>query len=136
MPFTLMKSADSPHIAAAEGAMEFHRQDSRSQMGQHAEQYDDDHDDAEKARHPITGSFTSGQIPSGASHSPITNALARHPGPAPLASLATTPTVSLGSSIAPGSVELSQFDYRTNGTQRPIASPLRPDFHTASNTPR
>ncbi|HTJ71446.1 MAG TPA: hypothetical protein VL551_28145 [Actinospica sp.] len=139
MPFTLMKSAavNTAH-AMAQGAEQHEAEDGDSQMASGGDKPMRD-DDAEKAvrNHPDTGRFmATGETAHGASGAPIMDALARHQAPAPLASLATAPSVSLGSSIAPGSVTVQQLDYRQGLTPRVVnPSPVRPDFHQAPNSP-
>lgn len=144
MPFTLMKSAaaNAAH-AMAQGDEEFRDEDGDSQMGQHADKPLRDDDAAKGVRnHPDSGRFMAhGETAHGASGAPIMDALARHQSPAPLASLTTVPTVdggALAGSIGanPGTVTVQQLDYR-NGSGPVVvnASPDRPPFHTAPNSP-
>jgi hypothetical protein len=150
MPFTLLlKSASAPHTAAAQAHQQHLREQPRSAMAQHAdrpisdeqaakldaEQDEQDRQDEQAVKaqrqHPRTGRWMGATDTAfGATGAPIVDALARHQAPASPVSMATAPAVSLGSSIAPGSVTLTQLDYRQGLAPVVVnTSPIRPDFH-------
>ena len=142
MPFTITprveKSVNTAH-AMALGAEQHEADEPDSQMATGADKPLRSDDDAAKGvrNHPDSGRFMgTGETAYGASGAPIVDALARHQAPRPLASLATTPAVSLGSSIAPGEVTVTQLDYRQGIAPVMVnPSPVRPDFHQAPNAP-
>lgn len=152
MPFVLnrallAKSDDvPPHVAAAQAHQEHLRSEHHSAMGHGADRPVTDEEAArldgeeevEKGirQHPTTGRFMGhGETAYGAQGAALVTALAQHQGPRPGASLTTTPAVSLGSSIAPGEVQVQNLDYRTGGAPRPSFTPIQPAPHTAPNTP-
>lgn len=136
MPFTItprvVKSAHAAH-AIAEGAEDFEDNDGDSQMATGADKPMRSDDEAAKGvrNHPDSGRFMAhGETAYGASGAPIMSALAQHQAPRPLASLATAPAVSLGSSIDPGEVTVTQLDYRQGLSPAVVnSSPVRPNYH-------
>jgi hypothetical protein len=129
MPFTLMprvvKSESSAH-GIADGAEDFEENDGDSQMATNARKPLRSDDDAVKtARHPLTGQFVADQIPSGATHGPLAQAMAMHRPASQLTTIQAVGEPARAGSIGPEKVTVTQLDYRTGITPAPGFAPVQ-----------